>query len=345
MRPRSVDRGPPVPRKPSTSATQSPRSHRQRSAGPARAVDVARQDLARFQESLLDLPTVQLGGLPITVIDRQMPRGLMIASARGHSATPAPIISPPPMATSSRRRSRMWKSPSCFAKPTRSSPTASRWFSPHACCAACICRSGSPPPTSSMMWPSSPNRKARRSTCSGSTEAENNKAVARVRAKYPRLRIAGNCHGFLAGQALERKLDEINALAPDILWLGLGVPREQIFVRDFASRLHNVGVIKTSGGLFDHIAGKVRRAPAMGAEGRLRVALARADGAAPAFLALFHHQSPGHLRHIEVFQMTAEHPHSPLPDGTDAEIAIVGAGLSGTIAANVLARAGYQRHR
>ncbi|MER8429693.1 FAD-dependent oxidoreductase [Mesorhizobium caraganae] len=39
--------------------------------------------------------------------------------------------------------------------------------------------------------------------------------------------------------------------------------------------------------------------------------------------------------------MTAEHRHSPLPAGTDAEIAIVGAGLSGTIAANVLARAGY----
>ncbi|CAN7623783.1 FAD-dependent oxidoreductase [Mesorhizobium caraganae] len=39
--------------------------------------------------------------------------------------------------------------------------------------------------------------------------------------------------------------------------------------------------------------------------------------------------------------MIAEHRHSPLPEGTDAEIAIVGAGLSGTIAANVLARAGY----
>lgn len=95
----------------------------------------------------------------------------------------------------------------------------------------------------------------------GSTEAGNAKAVAAIRARYPRLRIVGHSHGYLTGEALETKLDEINALAPDILWLGLGVPREQIFVRDFASRLSNVGVIKTSGGLFDHIAGKVRRAP------------------------------------------------------------------------------------
>ena len=56
-------------------------------------------------------------------------------------------------------------------------------------------------------------------------------------------------------------LDEINTLAPDILWLGLGVPAEQKFVRDFGDRLTNVGVIKTSGGLFDHLSGKNPRAP------------------------------------------------------------------------------------
>lgn len=95
----------------------------------------------------------------------------------------------------------------------------------------------------------------------GSAEAESDKAVAAIQARYPNLRIIGHCHGYLAGDALEAKLDEINALAPDILWLGLGVPREQIFVRDFASRLTNVGVVKTSGGLFDHLAGKTRRAP------------------------------------------------------------------------------------
>ncbi|WP_428425150.1 WecB/TagA/CpsF family glycosyltransferase [Pararhizobium sp.] len=95
----------------------------------------------------------------------------------------------------------------------------------------------------------------------GSAEAESDKAVAAIRARYPNLRIIGHCHGYLAGDALEAKIEEINALAPDILWLGLGVPREQIFVRDFASRLTNIGVLKTSGGLFDHLAGKTQRAP------------------------------------------------------------------------------------
>ncbi|MGN6548562.1 MAG: WecB/TagA/CpsF family glycosyltransferase [Pararhizobium sp.] len=95
----------------------------------------------------------------------------------------------------------------------------------------------------------------------GATEEENRRAVARARALHPKLRIVGASHGYLRGAALLAKLDEINALAPDILWLGLGVPLEQKFVHDFSDRLTNVGVIKTSGGLFNHLSGKNRRAP------------------------------------------------------------------------------------
>ena len=95
----------------------------------------------------------------------------------------------------------------------------------------------------------------------GATELENARAVAAARSAYPRLRIVGAAHGYLQGDALAAKLAEINALAPDIVWLGLGVPREQFFFRDHAPELRNVGMIKTAGGLFDHMAGRTRRAP------------------------------------------------------------------------------------
>jgi exopolysaccharide biosynthesis WecB/TagA/CpsF family protein len=95
----------------------------------------------------------------------------------------------------------------------------------------------------------------------GATEAENLKAVSAIRLRYPGLKIAGHSHGYLTGERLTAKLDEINALAPDILWLGLGAPTEQIFVRTHGARLSNVGVIKTSGGLFNHLSGKNPRAP------------------------------------------------------------------------------------
>jgi N-acetylglucosaminyldiphosphoundecaprenol N-acetyl-beta-D-mannosaminyltransferase len=95
----------------------------------------------------------------------------------------------------------------------------------------------------------------------GADEAENAGAVASVRKMYPNLRIVGRCHGYLRGEDLRAKVDEINELAPDYLWVALGVPYEQAFVEQFSPHLSNVGVIKTSGGLFNFLSGSRARAP------------------------------------------------------------------------------------
>jgi N-acetylglucosaminyldiphosphoundecaprenol N-acetyl-beta-D-mannosaminyltransferase len=95
----------------------------------------------------------------------------------------------------------------------------------------------------------------------GADEVENAAAVANVRRMYPDLKIVGHSHGYLCGKALRAKVDEINALAPDYLWVALGVPYEQALVEEFMSRLADVGVIKTSGGLFNFLSGSRARAP------------------------------------------------------------------------------------
>jgi exopolysaccharide biosynthesis WecB/TagA/CpsF family protein len=95
----------------------------------------------------------------------------------------------------------------------------------------------------------------------GADEAENASAVASVRKLYPDLKIIGRSHGFLRGDTLRLKVDEINALAPDYLWVALGVPYEQAFVEEYTPRLFHVGVIKTSGGLFNFLSGSRVRAP------------------------------------------------------------------------------------
>jgi N-acetylglucosaminyldiphosphoundecaprenol N-acetyl-beta-D-mannosaminyltransferase len=95
----------------------------------------------------------------------------------------------------------------------------------------------------------------------GADEVENATAVANVRKLYPNLKIVGHSHGYLRGDALRAKVDEINALAPDYLWVALGVPYEQAFVEEFTTRLSNVGIIKTSGGLFNFLSGSRARAP------------------------------------------------------------------------------------
>lgn len=95
----------------------------------------------------------------------------------------------------------------------------------------------------------------------GATEDENARAVAAIRARYPGLRIAGHCHGYLKGEALDAQIARINALRPDILWLAMGVPHEQRFMAAYGDKLTGVGVVKTSGGLFNFLSGRNRRAP------------------------------------------------------------------------------------
>jgi len=86
-------------------------------------------------------------------------------------------------------------------------------------------------------------------------------AAQNVRQRYPRLQIAGFRHGYFSAEDEEQIVAEINAVRPDILWIGMGVPHEQRFSLSHRDRLTNVGVIKTSGGLFDFLSGRNTRAP------------------------------------------------------------------------------------
>src|SRR5262245_36795719 len=63
----------------------------------------------------------------------------------------------------------------------------------------------------------------------GASAEENTKAIKRIRALYPALKVVGGCHGYLTDAEWDRKVGEVNDLAPDIVWVCLGVPREQRF--------------------------------------------------------------------------------------------------------------------
>jgi N-acetylglucosaminyldiphosphoundecaprenol N-acetyl-beta-D-mannosaminyltransferase len=96
----------------------------------------------------------------------------------------------------------------------------------------------------------------------GATDAVVNRAVHHVRMRYPDLNIVEHGGGYLRQQGdEERIIDTINRARPDILWLGLGAPTEQSFAIRHRDRLRGVGLIKTSGGLFDFLSGKNARAP------------------------------------------------------------------------------------
>ncbi|HLH51177.1 MAG TPA: WecB/TagA/CpsF family glycosyltransferase [Roseiarcus sp.] len=95
----------------------------------------------------------------------------------------------------------------------------------------------------------------------GGAEAVNRAAMERTLALYPRLRIIGRRNGYFSRAEEPAIVEEIARLAPDILWVGLGVPLEQQFCARNLRALRGVGIVKTSGGLFDFLALAKPRAP------------------------------------------------------------------------------------
>ena len=103
----------------------------------------------------------------------------------------------------------------------------------------------------------------------GATASINRDAVVRTRRAFPGLQIVGASHGYLSAAEEEAVVAEIATLKPDVLWVSLGVPLEQAFYNRHKDALSGVGIIKTSGGLFDFLAGARSRAPAWVQKGGL----------------------------------------------------------------------------
>jgi exopolysaccharide biosynthesis WecB/TagA/CpsF family protein len=94
----------------------------------------------------------------------------------------------------------------------------------------------------------------------GGTEEVNAACVERLRELYPGIVIAGRRHGYFFRDEESAVIAEIAAAAPDLLWIGLGKPREQLFAVSNKARLVAQWAI-TCGGCFNYITGAYPRAP------------------------------------------------------------------------------------
>ena len=96
----------------------------------------------------------------------------------------------------------------------------------------------------------------------GGTAEVNAAALERVRALHPGLRVEGR-HGYFGADEEEEIIETIRLARSDVVWVGLGVPREQAFALKLKRALAGDGVtwIKTCGGLFDFLSGRNSRAP------------------------------------------------------------------------------------
>jgi N-acetylglucosaminyldiphosphoundecaprenol N-acetyl-beta-D-mannosaminyltransferase len=77
---------------------------------------------------------------------------------------------------------------------------------------------------------------------------------------YPGLKVVGARDGYVTPAGMPALVEEINRLAPQILFVALGSPRQELWMERYLPQL-DVRVCQGVGGTFDVLAGRVKRAP------------------------------------------------------------------------------------
>lgn len=94
----------------------------------------------------------------------------------------------------------------------------------------------------------------------GAAEGVARDAAAALQARHPGLVVAGTRSGFFAPTESAAIAEEIRASGADLLFIGLGSPRQEFWFDDHRAAT-GVGAAIGIGGSFDVIAGRVERAP------------------------------------------------------------------------------------
>jgi N-acetylglucosaminyldiphosphoundecaprenol N-acetyl-beta-D-mannosaminyltransferase len=92
----------------------------------------------------------------------------------------------------------------------------------------------------------------------GGEQGISERAARSLCEKYKGLMVFGACDGFFKDE--DALVKEISALSPDLLLVGMGFPKQELFISHNKEKL-SVGAAIGVGGAIDVWAGKVRRAP------------------------------------------------------------------------------------
>lgn len=96
----------------------------------------------------------------------------------------------------------------------------------------------------------------------GAKEGIAEEAVKNIKEKYNKIKIAGYHHGYFLRNPEEEKeiISEINETKPDIVFVGLGFPKQEEWIAENSENL-KTKILIGNGGVIDILSGKSKRAP------------------------------------------------------------------------------------
>lgn len=77
---------------------------------------------------------------------------------------------------------------------------------------------------------------------------------------FPNVNIVGVHHGYFDKNVEKEVIEEINTLKPNVLFVALGAPRQEKWIKEHKHEL-KVDIAAGQGGTYDYEAGKIKRAP------------------------------------------------------------------------------------
>lgn len=96
----------------------------------------------------------------------------------------------------------------------------------------------------------------------GSTKETLEKMTSNLKSKYPNIEIVGSyspAFRELTNKEDEEIVKKINDTNPDFVWVGLGAPKQEIWMYNHQNKIK--GLMVGVGAAFDYFAGNIKRAP------------------------------------------------------------------------------------
>jgi N-acetylglucosaminyldiphosphoundecaprenol N-acetyl-beta-D-mannosaminyltransferase len=87
------------------------------------------------------------------------------------------------------------------------------------------------------------------------------KAAKNVKSKFPDINISGTHSGYFESNEERLLLQEIDSLKTDLLIVGMGVPKQEIWIKNNKKHLKNVKLIIAGGAIIDFLSEEIERAP------------------------------------------------------------------------------------
>lgn len=85
-------------------------------------------------------------------------------------------------------------------------------------------------------------------------------AGERMKLRWPFVEVVGSRHGYFSVEDNEEVLQEVNNADPDLLLVGMGLPKQELWLAEHWERLHVKLAVGIGGGL-NLWAGRIKRAP------------------------------------------------------------------------------------